>query len=311
MERQRHRPVLVKEVTDLLVRREGGSFIDATVGSGGHARAILERAGARARLLGIDRDPEAIDRCRQFLSDFRDRCEFVQANFADIREIAMHKGMTDVDGIIFDLGVSSEQLESAERGFSFAKDGPLDMRMDPSEGETAGMLLGRVSEEELFRMLRELGNEPKARQIARAVVRARAGEGLKSTRDLARLVERTTGGRAAHHIHPATRTFLAIRIAVNAELESLKKGLEASLSLLRKGGRLAVISFHSGEDRIVKQFFLRHVGRMESLPAGGSRLVVETPQLRLVNRRPIVPTEEEVAMNPRARSAKLRIAEVV
>ncbi|MGQ9661091.1 MAG: 16S rRNA (cytosine(1402)-N(4))-methyltransferase RsmH [Kiritimatiellia bacterium] len=310
-ERAMHRPVLVKEVVEFLVVTEGGTYVDATVGSGGHARAILERAGPKARLLGIDRDEEAIRRCRESLWNFREQIVLVHGNFVQLEKLVAEEGIQDVDGILFDLGVSSEQLEDPERGFSFLKDGPLDMRMDRSQATSAQHLLRNASEAELFRILRDFGQERNARRIARAVVRERAKRPLLRTSDLVQVVGRVVGGsQPPQRIHPATRTFQAIRIAVNDELNCLEQGLAAALAVVRTGARIAVITFHSGEDRVVKHFFARHVGRMESLPGGGCAWRGETPRVRLLSRRPIVPTPQEVLSNPRARSAKLRVVEI-
>jgi 16S rRNA (cytosine1402-N4)-methyltransferase len=303
-----HAPVLVREVVDLLQVKRGGVYVDATLGSGGHARALLEQIGAGGRLFGVDRDAAAVARARAALAPWASQCVLVQGNFAELAALAGAAGFSRVDGVLMDCGVSSEQLEAAERGFSFSKDGPLDMRMDPSRGCTAADLLAGLDERELCALLRSLGEEPAARRIARAVVRERARAPLVTTGRLAQIVAAAAKGRRGR-IHPATRTFLALRLRVNDELESLAAGLRAGVELLAEGGRMAVISFQSQEDRIVKRFFAGHAGRWVSLPAGGRRWEGEEPALRLVNRKAVRPLRAEVLANPRARSAVLRVAE--
>ena len=303
-----HLAVMVGEVVELLSVGRGGVYIDGTVGSGGHAAAILDAAGPGCRLLGIDRDAEALGRARERLAGRRDACELVRGDFADMAGLASGCGITAVDGILLDLGVSSDQLESAERGFSFEQDGPLDMRMDRSQPTRAADLVNALSEAELKRILREFGEEPRAGGVARRIVSAREASRIETTAELSRLAVRAWGGRRGRR-HPATRTFQALRIAVNRELDSLAAGLAAGLRLLKPGGRMAVISFHSLEDRIVKHAFARHAGRWESLPAGGREWRGEEPAVRRVTRKPVRPSEEEAVRNPRARSAKLRVAE--
>lgn len=303
-----HLAVMVGEVVELLSVGRGGVYIDGTVGSGGHAAAILDAAGPGCRLLGIDRDAEALGRARERLAGRRDACELVRGDFADMAGLASGCGITAVDGILLDLGVSSDQLESAERGFSFEQDGPLDMRMDRSQPTRAADLVNALSEAELKLILREFGEEPRAGGVARRIVSAREASRIETTAELSRLAVRAWGGRRGRR-HPATRTFQALRIAVNRELDSLAAGLAAGLRLLKPGGRMAVISFHSLEDRIVKHAFARHAGRWESLPAGGREWRGEEPAVRRVTRKPVRPSEEEAVRNPRARSAKLRVAE--
>ena len=302
-----HQPVLVKEVVDLLVVRRGGTFIDGTVGSGGHALATLEKTGSGGLLLGIDRDREALERARARLAGWEKQYLLIHGNFADMITVAKRSGIDRADGVLLDLGVSSEQLDTPERGFSFMKDGPLDMRMDSSEEITAAELVNNLSESELFSLLRTLGEEPMARRIARRIVKERRNGPITTTRQLAGLVEEVTGGR--RRAHPATRTFQALRMAVNGELDSLQAGLSEGLDMLVEGGRMAVISFHSVEDRLVKRFFARHSGKWESLQTGGREWRGEKPAVSLVNRRPIIPTREEIETNPRSRSAKLRVVE--
>jgi 16S rRNA (cytosine1402-N4)-methyltransferase len=241
------------------------------------------------------------------LGELSAQCVFVHGNFAEMGGIARAAGFGRVDGVVLDLGVSSEQLETAERGFSFIQDGPLDMRMDTSEKETALRLVNDLAEDELRALLKDYGEEPNARRIARAVVRLRSEQPLTRTTELADLVCGVTGRRRG--THPATRTFQALRIAVNRELEALRDGLGEALRLLGSGGRLAVVAFHSLEDRIVKQRFAAHAGRWESLQAGGRAWRGEQPPVRRITRKPVIASDQERARNPRSRSAKLRVVE--
>lgn len=303
-----HVPVLLDEVAERLGIREGGLYIDGTVGAGGHAARILQRAGPRGKLLGIDRDAEALARAAERLAEWRGQCIFEQGDFADMSDfVRLHK-LGPADGILLDLGMSSEQVEDPERGFSFQQDGPLDMRMDRSQSLTAADLVARLDESALADLLQRYGEEPDARRIARCIVEERERVAITTTGHLADLVCRTKGGRRGR-IHPATRTFQALRMAVNHELESLEKTLQTAPALLAPGGRLAVISFHRLEDRLVKQYGARHVGRWESLPGGGRRWVGERPLCRWLTRKPVIPSAEERRANPRARSAKLRVLE--
>lgn len=306
-----HRTVMLGETVDALAVRPGGRYIDGTVGGGGHAEAILSAGAPSCRLLGVDRDAEAVERCRERLRPFGARVVLLQACFSTLLLIAPANGFGDVDGIILDLGISSWQLDEGRRGFSFQNDGPLDMRMDTSGGETAADLLRRLGDDwrTLATLLRDFGEEPGAVRIARAIVEAGREEPVLTTGRLAEIVERAVGGRRGAARHPATRTFQALRIAVNAELEALEAGLLACLKLLRPGGRLAVISFHSLEDRLVKQTFAAHAGRWEALQQGGERWVGREPAVTRITRKPLIPGSEELESNPRARSAKLRIVE--
>ncbi|MDI6775109.1 MAG: 16S rRNA (cytosine(1402)-N(4))-methyltransferase RsmH [Verrucomicrobiota bacterium] len=308
----RHQPVLLDEALDLLNVKPGGTYIDGTVGSGGHAAAILDRAGPGGFVLGIDRDQDALKRAEQTLAGRFGRgtrnYDLARGNYSEMTRLARERGLNRVDGVLLDLGVSSEQLDGAERGFSFDKDGPLDMRMDRAEPLTAADLARDLSEEELARLIRELGEDRRARAIARAIVKERAQAPIRTTAKLAGLVERAIGGRRGR-IHPATRTFQALRMRVNRELECLRHGLDAALATLAPGGRLAVIAFHSLEDRTVKRFMADHAGRWESLPAGGRAWRGSAPAARLVTRKPVTPSAGEIERNPRARSAKLRVAE--
>ncbi|HEY0404298.1 MAG TPA: 16S rRNA (cytosine(1402)-N(4))-methyltransferase RsmH [Pyrinomonadaceae bacterium] len=302
-----HRPVLLQETMELLRPEGGGLFIDGTLGLGGHSEAILE-ASEQARALGIDRDGEALEFARRRLARFGDRFRSVHANFLELPRVAAELGIGEARGVLVDLGVSSLQFDAAERGFSFRQDAPLDMRMDAgSDEETAADLLARLPEEEIARIVFEYGEERRSRRIARWIVEKRErGEPIKRTRELAELVARAVGWRKTEHTHPATRTFQALRIAVNRELEGLGQFVEEAIDLLEPDGRFAAISFHSLEDRIMKQTLRRLSGHCECPPripvcVCGARRVVE-----ILTRRPIVPGAIEIEENPRARSAKLR-----
>ncbi|MBC7220512.1 16S rRNA (cytosine(1402)-N(4))-methyltransferase RsmH [Candidatus Bipolaricaulota bacterium] len=285
-----HEPVLVAEVLHFLDPAPGKLFVDATVGTGGHAQALLSRG---ARVIGIDQDPLALERARTRLAPFSGQVQLLHGNFRDLPDLLLPLSPPRVDGILFDLGASSFQLDSPERGFSFMGDGPLDMRMDPGGPATAADLVNHLPEAELTRILWEYGEERHARRIARAIVRARP---LRTTTELAHLVARAVGDKSRRYrIHPATRTFQALRIAVNDELGALRAALPSALGLLAPGGTLCVISFHSLEDRIVKRFV-----REEAL----------TGRFEALTKKPITPTVEEIARNPRARSAKLRAGRV-
>lgn len=286
-----HTPVLLGEVLDSLRPSPGRWFIDATVGLGGHAEALLERLLPGGRLLALDADADALALARERLARFQGHFELVQGNFRHLAHHAARHFGRPADGVLMDLGVSSYQLQEPGRGFSFLLDGGLDMRMDPSQGRTAGNLIARTDAAELERILREYGEERFARRIARAIVEHRWE--LRTTRDLADLVEAVVPRREPR-LHPATRTFQALRIAVNDELAALGEALGALPQWLAPGGRVAVIAFHSLEDRIVKQTF-------RALAAAG--------EVTVVTRKPIRPSDQEVADNPRARSARLRVAE--
>jgi len=306
-----HEPVLIKEVVSLLVVGQGGIYVDGTLGDGGHAAAIVERAGTGVFVLGLDRDCDALGRAEKRLKKHNRQIRMVHGNYADMREIAREEGIESVDGVLLDVGVSSEQMDDGNRGFSLMHDGPLDMRMDNSSEEvTAADLVNRLPEKELSTVLAEFGEERMAARVARAIVKEREKGPILNTMRLAVIVEKAKGGRRGR-IHPATQTFQALRIKVNDELGLLEKGLESGLQLLKKNGRMAVISFHSLEDRIVKKFFLRHAGRIESLQAGGSRWIGEKPEMAILTRKPVTASDEEVFANPRSRSAKLRVAEKV
>jgi len=303
-----HRPVLLREALEALALTPDGAYIDATFGRGGHAAGILERLGPAGRLLALDKDPQAVEVARaRFGAD--PRFTIVRGSFAMLEQVAQSHGVAgQAMGLLLDLGVSSPQLDDPARGFSFLQEGPLDMRMDPESGVSAAEWLARVSEGELSTVLRELGEERFHRRIARAIVSARAAQPIRTTGQLARIVAAAVPTREKHK-HPATRTFQAIRIHINRELEDLGQCLEQSLRVLAPGGRLAVISFHSLEDRMVKRFIRDQARGRQDLPPDLPVRAQETgATLRPVGkaRRP---QAQEVEANPRARSAVLRVAE--
>lgn len=285
-----HEPVLLAETLAQLAPRSGGLYVDVTLGRAGHAEAILEASAPDGRLIGIDRDPRAIDESAPRLARFGARATLLHGAFAELRSLLARAGAARVDGLLADLGVSSPQLDDPERGFSFRADGPLDMRMDPHGGETARELIARLDERELAHLLYRFGEERRARAIARSIKRA-ADEGrMNGTTELRQAVVRAVGPRRAGGIDPATRTFLALRIAVNGEIEQLEALLEAIPDVLEDGAVAAIISFHSLEDRAVKRAFRGD------------------PRLEPTTKKPIVPSGDERARNPRSRSAKLRAA---
>lgn len=306
-----HQPVLAEEVMKMLAPRPGSLHVDCTVGGGGHTERILEAASPDGRVLGLDADPAAIARVGERLARFGDRLVLRQANFRSLGEVAPDAGFGAVDGILLDLGLSSFQLADTGRGFGFRAGGPLDMRFDPTRGEPASVLIARLEEAALVELFRRYGEEPHARRIARAIVDGRRAEPIETAEQLAALVERAVPRRPGPRgrIHPATRVFQALRIAVNGELDALEEVLAASLALLRPGGRLVVLSYHSLEDRIVKRFVVAERRGCTCPPAFPVCVCGRASRLRTVGPQPAVPSEAEVAANPRARSARLRTAE--
>jgi 16S rRNA (cytosine1402-N4)-methyltransferase len=307
-----HLPVLVEEVTQMLAPAPGSLHIDATLGGGGHTERILEAANPDGRLLGLDADPAAIARVDARLRPrFGDRLVLRQANFRELASVAPAAGFGAVDGCLFDLGLSSFQLADRVRGFGFRAGGPLDMRFDPARGVPASELLATLDTDELTALLRRYGEEPKAPRIARAIVEARRVAPITTAEELAALIERVLppNPRQPRRTHPATRTFQALRIAVNEELEALEAGLHAALDLLRPGGRLVVISYHSLEDRIVKRFIQSERRGCVCPPEIPVCVCGRNPRLRLITRPSLTPTAAEISANPRARSARLRAAE--
>jgi 16S rRNA (cytosine1402-N4)-methyltransferase len=307
-----HLPVLAEEVLAMLAPRSGSLQIDATLGGGGHTERILEAANPDGRLLGLDADPAAIERVeRRLRPRFGERLVLRQANFRELATVAPDAGFDAVDGCLFDLGLSSFQLADTERGFGFRAGGPLDMRFDTSRGVPAAELLATLDAAELTALFRRYGEEPRAGRIARAIVDARREAPVATAEELAALVERVAppNPRQPRRTHPATRVFQALRIAVNEELEALEAGLAAAVDLLRPGGRLVVLSYHSLEDRIVKRFFAAERRGCVCPPELPVCVCGRNPRLRLLTRKSLTPTPEEVATNPRSRSARLRAAE--
>jgi 16S rRNA (cytosine1402-N4)-methyltransferase len=296
----RHVPVLADEVMHWLDPQPGQRIVDGTLGGGGHARLLAQRVGNNGRVIALDRDPAAVERAQASLQGLP--IELVRANFCDLPEVLGELGISEVDGVLLDLGLSSDQLADADRGFSFDSEGPLDMRFDPEQGEPAWRLVNKLSERRLADLIYQYGEERHSRRIARRIVEARRSEPIRSARRLAGLVRESvprarkgvlsrSERRRREPIDPATRTFQALRIAVNDEIGSLERALQRIPDCLRIGGRLAVISFHSLEDRPVKT------------------AIRDDPRLRVLTRRPVRPTEAEIEANPRSRSARLRVAE--
>jgi len=302
----------LREVVEALSPSLEGTVVDCTVGAGGHAEAILE-ASKKATVLGIDRDPEAVGRSRDRLSRFGKRARIRQGNFRRLREILAEEGVGEVAAVLLDLGVSGIQLRNPERGFSFLRDGPLDMRMGPDSRDTAASLLERLDERELGKVIWEYGEDRNARRIARRIVADRERASLNTTAELARLVSscaRPSGG-SRRRIHPATRTFQAIRIAVNDELGAIELALPQAVEALRSGGRVAAISFHSLEDRLVKRFFAGEARGCICPPEVPVCRCDHSPTVSVLTRKPVMATVRELDENPEARSAKLRVAEKI
>ena len=302
-----HVPVLSQEAIAFLQPRPGGVAVDCTLGAGGHARLLLEAIQPGGRLLAIDRDPAAVAGGRAQLSEFEPPATVVRGDFADLDRIAREQGFTQVDAVLFDFGISSDQLDDPGRGFSFREEGPLDMRMDPEHGVSAADVVNQLSERELAGVIRRYGEERWAARIAQFIVHRRP---LRTTRDLASAVEAAIPRRAwPADIHPATRTFQAIRIQVNDELDAIERGLKAALSILSPGGRMAAISFHSLEDRTVKTFFSAESKDCVCPPQQPVCTCAHRASLRLLTRKPVTASAAELSANPRARSARLRAAE--
>mgnify|MGYP001031847351 CR=1 FL=1 len=300
-----HIPVLLSEAMEGLQAQAGGCFVDCTVGLGGHAAAILEKISPSGKLLGIDADPEVIRAAQIKLSHYGKAVTLVNDNFVNLEAICGEYHFYPVDGVLFDLGVSSLQLDTAQRGFSFHFEAPLDMRFDPRQGLTAADIVNTFPEEELARIIKEYGEERHPRRLARLIVQSRP---ITTTSELAHVVEQVLGGKRAK-IHPATRTFMALRIKVNSELQNLEPALKQAIKLLRPGGRLVAISYHSLEDRIVKEFMRREASSCICPPGTVICRCGHVPTLKLISRKVIKPSPLEVESNPRSRSAKLRIAE--
>jgi len=299
-----HKPVLYKEIIHALQPKSPGHYIDGTLGAGGHARGILEACAPDGHLLGLDVDVQALALARENLAPFGQRAQLTQASYISLLDVMHEIGWDAVDGIVLDLGLSSMQLDTPERGFSFTHDAPLDMRFNRDFGLTAAQLVNTWPEADLADILFKYGEEPRAKRIVRAIIKARP---LTTTAQLAEIVKRAYPEHS--RVHPATRTFQALRIAVNDELASVEDALPKAISALRSGGRLAVISFHSLEDRIVKDFFREQAKDLINPPYEQIYKVERKATLKEINRKPITPDEEEIKENPRARSAKLRVVE--
>jgi len=306
-----HTSVLLQEVIATLQPKPGGIYIDGTVGAGGHAAAILTASAPDGQLFGLDQDGTALEIARHRLAEFGTRVHLLEANFSQLEEVAMAYQIPAADGILLDIGVSSMQLEQPERGFSFQMDGPLDMRMNPSRGKTAADLVNSLPEDELANLIYRFGEESYSRRIAKAIVQARP---IYRTGQLAQIiagaVPRKATKQAGKKIDPATRTFQALRIAVNDELAALEQALPQALELLKPGGRLAVISFHSLEDRIVKQYFKQEAQDCICPPEQPICTCRHKSTVTIITKKPITPSLAEIDANPRARSAKLRVVEL-
>jgi len=301
-----HRPVLEREVVELLQPKPGSLILDGTCGGGGHAEALLEHG---ANILALDQDPDAVQQATERLARFGARVTVRQANFREAGQVLDALGIEKIGGALLDLGVSSHQLEAAERGFSFVRNGPLDMRMDPRTKLTAAAIVNEYGEEELTRLFRELGEEPAARRIASLIVKMRKTAPFRETLPLARAIEKAVGRHG--RLHPATQVFQALRMEVNDELGALREGLRVLTARLESGGRIGVITFHSLEDRIVKNFFRERSQQWLDRPEWPEPRRNPDFDLKLITPKPVEPTEEEQRLNPRSRSAKLRAAEKI
>ena len=307
-----HTPVMLEKVLQSLRCKPGGIYVDGTLGGGGHARAILENTAPDGLLIGIDRDDDALLESEKRLQPFGQRKILIKGNFADIGEILTNLNIGKVDGILLDLGVSSHQLDTADRGFSFSLDAPLDMRMDQSSRYRAYDLVNLSPEKELRKVIRDYGEEPMAGRIARAILAKRASAPIRTTIELADVVCRAVRRQGVRKkVHPATRTFQAIRIAVNQELSNLSTAMDAGIDQLGQGGRFSIISFHSLEDRIVKETFRSWEGRCQCPPGLPVCQCQREAKLRVLTRKPLRPEADESEKNPRARSARLRTAEKI
>ena len=299
-----HQPVLYHEIILALQPKNKGQYVDGTLGAGGHAHGILEACAPDGCLLGLDVDPQALALARETLAPYGERVRLVRASYDSLAEILQEIGWDQVDGILLDLGLSSMQLDTPERGFSFQQDAPLDMRFDPASPTTAADLVNALPQDELADLIFRYGEERASRRIAQAIVKARP---LQTTRQLASVIESVIPRRG--RVHPATRTFQALRIAVNQELERVENVLPQATAALKSGGRLAVISFHSLEDRIVKEYFRSESKDLVNPPYERIYEVEKIATLKEINRKVIIPGEAEITANPRARSAKLRVVE--
>ena len=300
-----HKPVLLSETVEVLQAQPGKRYIDCTLGSGGHATAILEKILPDGQLLGIDADPEATEIAKTRLANYRKSTIIINDNFANLETICRENNFLPVQGILFDLGISSTQLEISERGFSFQHDGPLDMRFSPTQELTAADIVNILPEDKLSQIIKAYGEEHQSKRIARYIIKSRS---ISSTHQLASIIQKAVGSRRTK-IHPATKTFMALRIAVNRELENLYTALKQAVNCLDHQGRLVVISYHSLEDRLVKQFMLQESKKCLCPPSIPVCQCGHIPSLKIISKKVITPSLIEIKSNPRSRSAKLRVAE--
>jgi 16S rRNA (cytosine1402-N4)-methyltransferase len=303
-----HQPVMLAEVCEYLNLQKKRNIVDLTLGLGGHAQGILEKLKSQGRLIGFDADKDNLKIAKKNLKSYGEKVIFVHANFSTLKEELRKLKIKSVDAILFDLGLSSVHVDDPEKGFSFLREGPLDMRYDKKQSLTAAEVINTYSGKELTRIFKEYGQEPHARKIAENLVTRRKRRAFKTTLELANFIEKLVKRKG--HIHPATRVFQALRIEVNKELEVLQSALEQAVDLLKKGGRIVVIAYHSLEDRIVKKFFLAKTRDFINLPHELTTTNL-TPTLKIVTKKPLIPSEDEVKKNPRSRSAKLRVAEKI
>ncbi len=304
-----HESILKKEVFQYLIVKEAGLIVDGTIGDGGHTEFILQNTGPGIQVIGIDRDTSALQRAKKRLAPFGDRVKFAHGNYSDIQNLLKKFNVDKVDGLLLDLGISSPQVDIAERGFSFMRNGPLDMRMDTTQEVTAAILLETLSDRELESIIKDFGEERYYRKIVRAVRKAQAISPLTTTHQLSEILSGTLFSKRPAKIHPATRTFQALRIAVNSELMHLKTALQNSLGVLSAGARLVTIAFHSLEDRIVKNFFRYEEKSCVCPPRIPICACGKKSTLKIITKRALVPGKEEIAINPRSSSAKMRVAE--
>jgi len=305
-----HVPVMLDEVIMYLNLRQGGTYIDCTLGGGGHTSEIIKRIQPGGRVIGIDQDPHALEAARKKLAPFKNCVVFVHSNFYRLKEIAAELGLGEADGVLFDLGVSSPQLDRGDRGFSYMHDAPLDMRMNPEEPVTAEELVNTLSEEELAGIIEQYGEERWARRIARFLVEHRRKGPIRTTGELVEIIKKAIPARARREgPHPAKRTFQALRIAVNDELNRFAKTLEDAIDILKPGGRVCVISFHSLEDRITKEVFRDLARECVCPPELPVCRCEKRKQVEIITGKPVLPRDREIEVNPRARSAKLRVAQ--
>ncbi len=311
-----HIPVLPEEVLTYLNPKSGGLYVDATIGLGGHSLSILQKSTPAGKLIGIDQDDLALSKCEKQLKVFKNRFKLIHGNFSDLQELLELQGVSKVDGVLFDLGVSTFQLDTPERGFSFQHNGPLDMRMDQQMPIPASDIVNESTAKSLLKIFSEYGEERYAKLIAKRIVESRSAEPITTTQQLTKIVESAIPGKSKNRksdfqqrrIHPATRVFQALRIAVNNELKNLKRGIDAAVSVLKKDGCLCMISFHSLEDRIVKQKFQFYAKTCICSPKAPICVCNHQQKLKVITRRPILTSANEIDINPRSRSAKMRVA---